>query len=223
MKVLHAEVVVQALRMLELLDRDYPGARDALAADAWSELEAWDGLQLRLVPDSQTDERCSVAGGYVHTTVPPTLSVTDSLSPGRRSFTALHELGHHLQKNNIVLARAVRSQPADTDAFEDAACDAFAARVLITDDMLESRPHRPQPVRRDAGPAVRGDPSEPGRVLRSRRRAPRSQRCRRRIRRHWPRHVRPRARRRDRARPRNRSIAVSLDQSRPGQLYGRAA
>ncbi len=138
MKVLHAEVVVQALRMLELLDRDYPGALDALAADAWSELEAWDGLQLRLVPDSQTDERCSVAGGYVHTTVPPTLSVTDSLSPGRRSFTALHELGHHLQKNNVVLARAVRSQPADTDAFEDAACDAFAARVLITDDMLEA-------------------------------------------------------------------------------------
>jgi hypothetical protein len=48
----------------------------------------------------------------------------------------LHELGHHLQKNNIPLARAVRSQPADTDAFEDAACDAFAARILITDDTL---------------------------------------------------------------------------------------
>ena len=47
MKVLHAEVVAQALRMLELLDRDHPGARDALAADAWSELDAWDGLQLQ--------------------------------------------------------------------------------------------------------------------------------------------------------------------------------
>jgi hypothetical protein len=138
MKVLHAEVVAQALRMLELLDRDHPGARDALAADTWSELEAWDGLQLRLVPDSQTDARCSVAGGYVHTTMPPTLTVTNSLSPGRRSFTALHELGHHLQKNNISLARAVRSQPADTDMFEDAACDAFAARVLITDDKLDT-------------------------------------------------------------------------------------
>jgi hypothetical protein len=90
MKVLHAEVVAQALRMLELLDRDHPDARDALAADAWSELDAWDGLQLQLVPDSQTDERCSVAGGYLHTTVPPTLSVTNSLSPGRRSFTVLH-------------------------------------------------------------------------------------------------------------------------------------
>jgi Zn-dependent peptidase ImmA (M78 family) len=136
MKVLHAEVAAQALRMLEVLDHDHPGARDALAASAWSELEAWDGLQLRLVPDSQTDERCSVAGGYVHTTIPPTLTVTDSLSPGRRSFTVLHELGHHLQKNNIPLAGAVRRQPADTDAFEDAACDAFAARVLISDDTL---------------------------------------------------------------------------------------
>ena len=147
MKVLHAEVVAQALRMLELLDRDHPGTRDALAADAWSELEAWNGLQLRLVPDSQTDERCSVAGGYVHTTVPPTLTVTNSLSPGRRSFTALHELGHHLQKNNIALAYAVRSQPADTDAFEDAACDAFAARILITDEMLEA-------VRTDRSPSA---------------------------------------------------------------------
>jgi IrrE N-terminal-like domain len=136
MNVLRAEVVAQALRMLEVLDDDRPGARDALAISAWSELDAWDGLQLRLVPDSQTDERCSVAGGYVHTTVPPTLTVTNSLSPGRRSFTVLHEFGHHLQKNNIPLARAVRSQPADTDVFEDAACDAFAARVLITDDSL---------------------------------------------------------------------------------------
>jgi hypothetical protein len=136
MNVLHAEVVAQAFRMLEMLDHDRPGARDALAVAAWSELETWDGLQLRLVPDSQTDERCSVAGGYVHSTVPPTLTVTNSLSPGRRSFTVLHELGHHLQKNNIPLARAVRSQPAGTDAFEDAACDAFAARVLITDDNL---------------------------------------------------------------------------------------
>jgi hypothetical protein len=89
MNVLRAEVVAQALRMLEVLDHDRPGARDALAANAWSELEAWDGLQLRLVPDSQTDERCSVAGGYVHTTVPPTLTVTNSLSPGPRSFTVL--------------------------------------------------------------------------------------------------------------------------------------
>ena len=63
MKVLHAEVVAQALRMLELLDRDHPGARDALAADAWSELEAWDGLQLQLVllPVNPWVYRCRAA------------------------------------------------------------------------------------------------------------------------------------------------------------------
>jgi Zn-dependent peptidase ImmA (M78 family) len=138
MNVLRAEVIAQALLMLEVLDHDRPGAHQALAASAWSELETWGGLQLRLVPDSQTDERCSVAGGYVHTTVPPTLTVTNSLSPGRRSFTVLHELGHHLQKNSISLAGAVRRQPAGTDDFEDAACDAFAARILITDDKLSS-------------------------------------------------------------------------------------
>jgi Zn-dependent peptidase ImmA (M78 family) len=134
--VLGAEAVAQALRMLEVLDRQHPDAREALASNAWSELTTWDEIQLRLVPDSQTDDRCSVAGGYVHSTTPPTLTVTNSLSPGRRSFTVLHELGHHLQRNDIPLARAVRDQRADTEAFEDAACDAFAARILITDNHL---------------------------------------------------------------------------------------
>ena len=187
------------------------------------ELEAWDGLQLRLVPDSQTDERCSVAGGYVHTTVPPTLSVTNSLSPGRRSFTVLHELGHHLQKNDIALAYAVRCQPADADAFEDAACDAFAARVLITDDTLEA-------VLTDRSPSA-------ATLVRlfEETQASRAACCARVvdhlgasgvvavIRQHWPRHVRPRARRRDRARPGNRPVGLPLDQSRPGQLRWRAA
>lgn len=136
MNVLRGEAIAQAERMLEVLDRDWPGSREHLQDDALAELSRWQEIQVRAVPDSQADQRCSVAGGYVHTTTPPTLTVTMSLSPRRRGFTALHELGHHLQKNDIDLAVAVRAQRADITNFEDAACDAFAARVLLPDRLL---------------------------------------------------------------------------------------
>lgn len=136
MNVLRGEAIAQADRMLQVLDRDWPGARERLQHDALAELRDWPDIQVRAVPDTQTDVRCSVAGGYVHTTTPPTLAVTMSLSARRQAFTALHELGHHLQKNDIDLAVAVRSQPADITDFEDAACDAFVGRVLIPDTLL---------------------------------------------------------------------------------------
>lgn len=137
MNVLRAEAVDQARGMLNVLDSQWPGARDRLRVDVLAELATWTEVQLLEVPDTQADERCSVAGGYVYTTTPPTLTVTQSLSHGRRQFTALHELGHHLQKNDVALAVAVRRQPADNAAFEDAACDAFAARVLIPEAVLD--------------------------------------------------------------------------------------
>ena len=136
MNVLRFEAIAQAKRMLEVLDRERPEARRRLQEDPLTELGRWQDIQVVMVPDSQTDQRCSVAGGYVHTTTPPTLTVTSSLSPRRRGFTALHELGHHLQKNDAELAVAVRMQPADFADFEDAACDAFAARVLLPDSLL---------------------------------------------------------------------------------------
>jgi Zn-dependent peptidase ImmA (M78 family) len=136
MNVLRAEASAQAERMLEVLDQDWPRSRERLQDDALTELGRWQDIQVRTVPDSQADRRCSVAGGYVHTTTPPTLTVTMSLSTRRQCFTALHELGHHLQKNDIDLAVAVRAQRADITDFEDAACDAFAARVLLPDDLL---------------------------------------------------------------------------------------
>jgi Zn-dependent peptidase ImmA (M78 family) len=136
MNVLRAEAIAQAERMLEVLEQEWPGTRTRLQEDPLAELGRRQDIQVVMVPDAQTDQRCSVAGGYVHTTTPPTLTVTSSLSPRRRGFTALHELGHHLQKNDADLAVAVRMQPADFADFEDAACDAFAARVLLPDSLL---------------------------------------------------------------------------------------
>jgi len=147
--VLRGEASAQAERMLEVLERDWPGSRVALQDDALAELGRWREIQVRTVPDSQADRRCSVAGGYVHTTTPPTLTVTTSLSLRRQGFTALHELGHHLQKNDIDLAVAVRAQRADITDFEDAACDAFAARVLLPDSLLPDSVSRRSPTAAD--------------------------------------------------------------------------
>lgn len=140
MNVIRADVLTQASRMLEVLEARSPGAAHRLHADPLAELSGWNEVRIAQVPDTQADSRCSVAGGYVHDTIPPTLTVTRSLSGGRRQFTALHELGHHLQKTDAMLALAVRRQPANNEEFEDAACDAFAARVLLPDDTLTAWP-----------------------------------------------------------------------------------
>jgi Zn-dependent peptidase ImmA (M78 family) len=138
--VIRADVLAQASRMLEVLESRSPGAAERLHADPLAELTAWTEIRVAQVPDTQSDSRCSVAGGYLHDTNPPTLTVTRSLSGGRQQFTALHELGHHLQKTDARLGLAVRRQPANREAFEDAACDAFASRVLLPDDALTAWP-----------------------------------------------------------------------------------
>ena len=112
------------------------GCLSDLTADAFGSLSGRQDLAVMVVPefvppDSQLG--CSVAGGYRWD--PPTLIVTQSMSRRRQQFTLLHELGHHIQKNNLALGTAVveHRQP---EAFEDAACDAFAARVLLPDDLV---------------------------------------------------------------------------------------
>ena len=86
--------------------------------------------------ESSNDSGCSVAGSYQPN--PPTLVVTKSLSSGRRRFTALHELGHHLQQTDIALGNTVFGY-SDPDSFEEEACDAFAAGVLLPDDELRTQ------------------------------------------------------------------------------------
>lgn len=140
MNVIRADVLAQTSRMLVVLESRSPGAAERLQADPLAELAAWTEIRVAQVPDTQSDSRCSVAGGYLHDTNPPTLTVTRSLSGRRRQFTALHELGHHLQKTDARLGLAVRRQLANPEAFEDAACDAFASQVLLPDDVLADWP-----------------------------------------------------------------------------------
>ena len=122
------------------------GSQDDLTRDAFAALESRDDLTVLRVPefvphDSQLG--CSVAGGYRWD--PPTLIVTQSMSWRRQQFTLLHELGHHIQKTDIALGTAI-VEHREPEAFEDASCDAFAARMLLPDDLVEAHIHGSGPT-----------------------------------------------------------------------------
>src|SRR5450756_2101117 len=120
----------QVVRMLESLERDHPGATAQLARRTVDQLGSWEEVSVRTVPAAQTDAGCSVAGAYIAAAHPPILAIADAVSPRRRAFTGLHELGHHLQQTDYALMEAL-IELEDSSAFEDAACDEFAAEVLL--------------------------------------------------------------------------------------------
>jgi len=114
------------------------GDIEALTLDAFDALAQRVDVAVARVPefvpaDAQLD--CSVSGGYREN--PPTLVVTRSMSTRRQHFTVLHELGHHIQRTELALGEAVLAH-REPELFEEAACDAFAARLLLPQDMVAS-------------------------------------------------------------------------------------
>jgi hypothetical protein len=121
--------------MMVLVEQLHPGALISLREDPIAELQSWPEIQVLLVPEADGVGRCSVTGSYQDSTQPPTLVVGMARSRRRRGFTGLHELGHHLQQTDMELGQRVFAY-GDSEAFEEAACDAFAARVLLPDDQV---------------------------------------------------------------------------------------
>ncbi len=128
----------QAAAMLGVLQARRPGASVQLRRNALHSLAQWTGeLRVRLVDEiTGADRGCSVYGGYRHDTDPPSIVVAATASVRRRQFTALHELGHHLQKSDLALGEYLLESP-QSKVLEDLSCDAFAARVLLPDDMTD--------------------------------------------------------------------------------------
>lgn len=144
-------VAPQVDRMIDVW-RGRGGDIEALTLDAFDALGHRSDVAVATVPefvpaDAQLD--CSVAGGYRDHVIPPALVVTRAMSKRRQHFTLLHELGHHLQRTEIPLGEAVLAHP-EPEPFEEAACDAFAARLLLPDDMVSSVVGSDGPTARDA-------------------------------------------------------------------------
>ncbi|MGW0566003.1 ImmA/IrrE family metallo-endopeptidase [Streptomyces tauricus] len=126
----------QAMAMLSVLRRDHPGAVQRLGVGALGELRQWPSLEVRDVPDDRSGGGCSVSGAYFAGS-PAVLAVASSASLARRDFTALHELGHHLQQTMVELMDVLLAQPDGGTALEDAACDAFAAEILLPEPLVD--------------------------------------------------------------------------------------
>jgi hypothetical protein len=116
----------------------FDGDLAELRGDPCAALEDWPEVSLQFVEaleESAQAGRCSVAGAYIDDILDgiPVVQVTLASSPGRRAFTALHELGHHLQRTMDDLLQCLWGHPSAA-LLEDLACDAFAAGVLLPDD-----------------------------------------------------------------------------------------
>jgi len=129
---------VQAQAILATLEATEPGLAARLAADPAAVLAARADIAVQSVPEAQTDAGCSVSGAYIADCNPPVLAVAESASEGRRAFTVLHEFGHHLQQSRPTLMTALLDQPDGGHGLEDAACDGFAAAVLLPDRLVDA-------------------------------------------------------------------------------------
>jgi Zn-dependent peptidase ImmA (M78 family) len=130
------DVLIQAQAMLLSLDSVLPARREELMRDPVAVLQTWSEIVYREVAATETGGRCSVAGAYYGNEDPPLLLVAHAASSGRRAFTALHELGHHLQQSDFDLDETAHAHGANRAEFEDAACDAFAAEMLLPEDLV---------------------------------------------------------------------------------------
>jgi hypothetical protein len=131
-----ADIRRQAHAIASCVEVAHPGALARLGDDALAELAAWAEVQVKWVPDQDVGEGCSVAGSYNSDIRPPALCIALSASPGRRQFTALHEVGHHVQQNNAELG-AVVIMSADSEALEEDACNLFAGQTLLPEDVVD--------------------------------------------------------------------------------------
>ncbi|WP_442788701.1 ImmA/IrrE family metallo-endopeptidase [Dactylosporangium sp. NBC_01737] len=99
--------------------------------DAWSEIARWPEVVVHTVASSGNGD-CSVAGQCNLRVSPAEITIANDLSPGRRTFTLLHEIGHYLQQNDPPwVDGALAKQPDFGRRLEEQVCDAFAAEVLL--------------------------------------------------------------------------------------------
>lgn len=135
LKAARAAATQQALRMLDVVaDRD-PQLLERLRLDPLGTLRALPDVEVEMV-DATTGTACSVAGSYDPDVAPPRLYVARAASGRREGFTALHEYGHHLQQSvDKILGGHVLD--ATHERFEELACEAFASRVLLPDNLAK--------------------------------------------------------------------------------------
>ncbi|MEV3938628.1 ImmA/IrrE family metallo-endopeptidase [Glycomyces sp. NPDC049804] len=137
--------------MIDLLKRQHPGSLTRLSSNPIDVLASDHGVAVRIVSDNSDaldpeQSACNVAGMYLDELQPPLLVIAAAASVGRRAFTVLHEFGHHLQRTDDDLGDRLEEQSDQGVMLEEAACDLFAARILLPDDRVTAHLEAPGPT-----------------------------------------------------------------------------
>jgi Zn-dependent peptidase ImmA (M78 family) len=111
-----------------------PGLFEGAQSRPFEMVQAWPGLTVTLVDEPEVGQGCSVSGAYFYER--GQIVVSRSASRRRRNFTALHELAHHLQEHDQEFISILEEEPDAGKALEDDICDAFAAEVLLPEDVV---------------------------------------------------------------------------------------
>ena len=152
-------VASQADATVAALESRHPRRLPALHADAVGELQTWEDVVVRIVESAPFDSGCQVAGSYERRGDIAHLTVASAVSRPRQQFSVLHELGHYLQRTNRTTARALAKEPAGDRQLEERACDEFAARVLLPQQLLDRHLRPPGPTAGDVIELMRSAPA----------------------------------------------------------------
>lgn len=130
----------QVEQMFAVLAKRGTDVLERLQTAAYEDLTGWPDFDVVARPAPGTapaDEStsCDVAGAYIIISGRPTLVIAEA-SQSRMNFTALHELGHHLQRTDDDLFTNLFDSPASAE-LEEAACDHFAAQVLLPAHLVQ--------------------------------------------------------------------------------------
>lgn len=142
-------------QMVAAVTRTGDEALDRLRTAAYDDLHTWPdiGIVARSAAEplvALATSSCDVAGAYLTVAGRPTLVIAHA-SLARMNFTALHELGHHLQQTDDDLFSTLYASPHSAE-LEEAACDHFAARILLPEQLINE--HLAQGVTADAVAAL---------------------------------------------------------------------
>ena len=135
----------RAERLAAIVEDRGTGTLERLRIDALEELGLW--TELTIVPlDTLPPTACSIAGIYLPNTKPPRIGIWRAVTRPRAVFTALHELGHHVQANDGDLIDELDAQPDEGAVLEERTSDAFAARVLLPPGLVSEKLGRGTPT-----------------------------------------------------------------------------
>ncbi len=131
-------VTAAAAHLVDVFKQRHPKAASFATQEPIAALDHVEGLKVEWVA-TLLSNMCDVGGLYDGRKDPALITIYESWNAKRDSFTALHELGHHLAWNDHVWQRQIRPDVArKARAFEEATVDVFASRVLLPAGLVES-------------------------------------------------------------------------------------